>query len=208
MGWWPPATPGTTGFLDASAMAQLFPPRQCGRVLVEDSRGIISHQLNLPSERRWRRNHKLEKCTFFFKEGRERPCRVDICSVAHMDERNTAAIRIESKRLMWLSKRSAVHDKEYHCPNVAFDLPGHSGLQLAEWWQQERSFFQPSYRNAFDSFFLMVCWLIWKERNGRIFEHKFKVAEQLVEDIKEENSIWKTAGFFFSILGVVVFPAV
>uniref|UniRef100_A0A0E0L704 Uncharacterized protein n=1 Tax=Oryza punctata TaxID=4537 RepID=A0A0E0L704_ORYPU len=105
MGWWPPATPGTTGFLDASAMAQLFPPRQCGRVLVEDSRGIISHQLNLPSERRWRRNHKLEKCTFFFKEGRERPCRVDICSVAHMDERNTAAIRIESKRLMWLSKR-------------------------------------------------------------------------------------------------------
>uniref|UniRef100_A0A0E0LH15 Uncharacterized protein n=1 Tax=Oryza punctata TaxID=4537 RepID=A0A0E0LH15_ORYPU len=51
-----------------------------------------------------------------------------------------------------------------------------------------------SYRSIFDSLFALTCWFLWKERNARVFEQKFRSTEQLVCDIKEEILVWKAAG--------------
>lgn len=50
----------------------------------------------------------------------------------------------------------------------------------------------------FDSAFMLICWLIWKERNARIFQHVSKLPEQLAEDIREEIAVFfLEKGFFF-----------
>ncbi|EEE50714.1 hypothetical protein OsJ_30995 [Oryza sativa Japonica Group] len=77
-----------------------------------------------------------------------------------------------------------------------FDLPGRSGEELAVWWQRARSCCRPSYRDAFDSFFMLVCWRIWKERNAQVFDQKEKTVESLVADIKEDVMVWRAAGIF------------
>uniref|UniRef100_A0A0D9WEV7 Uncharacterized protein n=1 Tax=Leersia perrieri TaxID=77586 RepID=A0A0D9WEV7_9ORYZ len=46
---------------------------------------------------------------------------------------------------------------------------------------------------AFDSFFMLVCWRIWKERNARTFQQMCKTAEALVAEIKEEAALWSSA---------------
>uniref|UniRef100_A0A0E0EY43 BTB domain-containing protein n=1 Tax=Oryza meridionalis TaxID=40149 RepID=A0A0E0EY43_9ORYZ len=49
---------------------------------------------------------------------------------------------------------------------------------------------------ALVSLFVMVCWLIWKECNARIFEQRSRTAGQLFSGIREEIMIWKEAGVF------------
>uniref|UniRef100_A0A0E0NA16 Uncharacterized protein n=2 Tax=Oryza TaxID=4527 RepID=A0A0E0NA16_ORYRU len=55
-------------------------------------------------------------------------------------------------------------------------------------------FFRTGYRDIFDIVVALVCWSIWKERNARIFEHRMRTPEHLVDDVKEETLVWKTAG--------------
>jgi hypothetical protein len=62
-------------------------------------------------------------------------------------------------------------------------------------WQL-RCRFQKSYRADFDCAFMLICWLIWKERNARIFQHVSKLPDQLAEDIKDEIAVWRVAGIF------------
>jgi hypothetical protein len=56
--------------------------------------------------------------------------------------------------------------------------------------------FQTRYMTAFDTFFMLVSWLIWKERNIRVFDQRSKTAKHLVADIKEEVAVWRAAGVF------------
>lgn len=49
----------------------------------------------------------------------------------------------------------------------------------------------------FDSAFMLICWLIWKERNARIFQHVSKLPEQLAEDIREEIAVFFLEKGFF-----------
>ncbi|BAD82163.1 cyst nematode resistance protein-like protein [Oryza sativa Japonica Group] len=80
--------------------------------------------------------------------------------------------------------------------NVHFDIPGRLDLSLADWWQLARTRFQTRYSKAFDTFFMLVCWLVWKERNARVFDQKFNTADLLSADIKEEVAVWRAAGIF------------
>lgn len=80
--------------------------------------------------------------------------------------------------------------------NVDFPLPGQAGEGLIGWWMVARCHFRSRYRSNFDSVFALTCWLIWKERNARIFQHKQQTVEQLLEDIKEEVWMWKSGGYF------------
>jgi hypothetical protein len=43
---------------------------------------------------------------------------------------------------------------------------------------------------------MLVCWTVWKERNGRVFDQRSRIPEQLAEAIKEEVLLWKEAGYF------------
>uniref|UniRef100_A0A0D3HWB1 Reverse transcriptase zinc-binding domain-containing protein n=1 Tax=Oryza barthii TaxID=65489 RepID=A0A0D3HWB1_9ORYZ len=67
---------------------------------------------------------------------------------------------------------------------------------LADWWIATRWRFQNTYRTDFDSLFMLICWLIWKERNTRIFQHIAKSVDWLADDINEEIAIWRAAGIF------------
>uniref|UniRef100_A0A0E0CVM4 Uncharacterized protein n=1 Tax=Oryza meridionalis TaxID=40149 RepID=A0A0E0CVM4_9ORYZ len=48
---------------------------------------------------------------------------------------------------------------------------------------------------AFDTLVLLVCWMIWKERNMRVFQNQSRTAGFLFAAIKDEAAIWKEAGF-------------
>lgn len=80
--------------------------------------------------------------------------------------------------------------------NVPFPIPGRSELGLTEWWMQARLRFRHCYRDNFDSVCMLVCWTVWKERNGRVFDQRSRIPEQLAEAIKEEVLLWKEAGYF------------
>ncbi|EEE56168.1 hypothetical protein OsJ_05086 [Oryza sativa Japonica Group] len=77
---------------------------------------------------------------------------------------------------------------------ISFPVSGHEEENLTDWWTNARRFFRTGYRDIFDSVVALICWSLWKERNVRIFEQKVRTPEQLVEDIKEEILVWKTAG--------------
>uniref|UniRef100_A0A0E0GH80 Uncharacterized protein n=1 Tax=Oryza nivara TaxID=4536 RepID=A0A0E0GH80_ORYNI len=48
--------------------------------------------------------------------------------------------------------------------------------------------------SAFDTLVLLVCWMIWKERNTRVFQNQSRTAGFLFGAIKDEAAIWKEAG--------------
>ena len=80
--------------------------------------------------------------------------------------------------------------------NASFPIPADEENTLADWWLATRRCFRISYRTDFDSAFMLICWLIWKERNARIFQHVSKTPDQPAEDIKEEIVVWGLAGIF------------
>uniref|UniRef100_A0A0D9XTB7 Uncharacterized protein n=1 Tax=Leersia perrieri TaxID=77586 RepID=A0A0D9XTB7_9ORYZ len=57
---------------------------------------------------------------------------------------------------------------------------------------------QKCYRAAADTLFLLTCWLLWKERNARVFDHIARTVDNLVEQIKEEIVMWTKAGLFLA----------
>ncbi|BAH94054.1 Os07g0663200 [Oryza sativa Japonica Group] len=80
--------------------------------------------------------------------------------------------------------------------SVDFPIPGQIDCSLIDWWFEARRCFRTGYREIFDAVLMLVCWLIWKERNARIFEQRLRSPEQLVEDIKEEINVWRSAAVF------------
>ncbi|BAS72039.1 Os01g0352000 [Oryza sativa Japonica Group] len=81
--------------------------------------------------------------------------------------------------------------------SASFAIPADEENTLSDWWLATRRRFRTSYRTDFDSAFMLICWLIWKELNARVFQHVSKSPEQLAEDIKQEIAIWRVAGIFF-----------
>ena len=43
---------------------------------------------------------------------------------------------------------------------------------------------------------MLVCWMLWKERNSRIFDHKDCATAQVYRSIRDEMLIWREAGVF------------
>ncbi|BAS93401.1 Os05g0326900 [Oryza sativa Japonica Group] len=91
--------------------------------------------------------------------------------------------------------------------NANFTIPADKNRSLAEWWLTERRRFRTSYRTDFDSAFMLICWVIWKERNARIFQNVSRTHESLEDDITEETAVWRVAGDFLPIWRVITFVA-
>ena len=66
---------------------------------------------------------------------------------------------------------------------------------LSEWWQQTRQALPSTFRRCFDSLVLLTLWMLWKERNRRVFEAMSRTPHQLFLLIKEEADAWIGAGF-------------
>lgn len=44
------------------------------------------------------------------------------------------------------------------------------------------------------SMIMLTIWVLWKERNNRIFKKEERPAERLLTEIRDETTNWKTAG--------------
>lgn len=98
--------------------------------------------------------------------------------------------------LVATSRRRCGELSERRWCNASFQTPADEENTLADWWLATRRCFRISYRTDFDSAFMLICWLIWKERNAKIFQHVSKTLDQPAEDIKEEIAVWGVAGIF------------
>jgi hypothetical protein len=68
-------------------------------------------------------------------------------------------------------------------------------LVLADWWIASRKRIQKLHRKGFDTLLLMVCWMLWNERNSRVFEGVSIEAVRLASLIRDEGRQWVAAGF-------------
>ena len=66
---------------------------------------------------------------------------------------------------------------------------------LAAWWTHSRKRLQKADKKCFDSLVILTSWIIWKERNNRIFDRNQLTVAELVLHIKEEVDVWLLAGF-------------
>lgn len=74
-------------------------------------------------------------------------------------------------------------------------VPAATKFGFAEWWTTSRKRLAAIFRKAFDSFVVLVNWLIWKERNSKVFDRKAVMPWVLSESILTEGRFWGTAGF-------------
>ena len=62
---------------------------------------------------------------------------------------------------------------------------------------------QKADQKCFDSLVILTSWMIWKERNNKIFDRNQLTVVELVLRIKEEADVWLLASFKH----IGVFPA-
>ena len=65
---------------------------------------------------------------------------------------------------------------------------------IAEAWQAAIEATAPQGRHAIKSLLILTCWIIWKERNGRIFNQRRSSVPQLVQTIRDEAREWAFMG--------------
>jgi hypothetical protein len=78
------------------------------------------------------------------------------------------------------------------------------GLQLQEpqentdlerWWTEARKRLRKEDRRGFDTFVLLIAWMLWKQRNARVFgnlERQLSTT-QIIDTVFEEFSLWRAA---------------
>ncbi|PVH61987.1 hypothetical protein PAHAL_3G172600 [Panicum hallii] len=72
--------------------------------------------------------------------------------------------------------------------------PSPVGLSILEWWLLLRQGLSKKQKKGLDTAVMLVSWLIWKERNARIFNGTEQSSSQLIRGILEEGSNWIRAG--------------
>lgn len=65
---------------------------------------------------------------------------------------------------------------------------------LQDWWATSRKQVVKAQCKEFDAFVMLVCWCIWKQRNGRAFGRNDICNEQgIVQIILRERHLWAIA---------------
>ena len=65
---------------------------------------------------------------------------------------------------------------------------------LLAWWLNIRSTLTKEHRKGWDSAVMLVSWIVWKERNARVFSNLERTPLQLLGAIIEEGGNWIQAG--------------
>jgi hypothetical protein len=66
---------------------------------------------------------------------------------------------------------------------------------LADWWMAAQKRFAKLERHCFDSLVVLIFWIIWNERNRRIFYRKARLVEDINALVIEDVGAWFQAGF-------------
>jgi hypothetical protein len=69
-----------------------------------------------------------------------------------------------------------------------FLTPAQEGA-LADWWLRRRKKIFMDHRKGFDSFVVLMVWLIWKERNARVFHGASRTVAQLASSVLDEGRL-------------------
>lgn len=77
---------------------------------------------------------------------------------------------------------------------VDFLIPDDSFLSTEDWWLQARAAIPKPVRRNFDTVIILLHWRVWKERNARIFYQIASSPIRVLDMIKEDVAIWRTAG--------------
>ena len=80
--------------------------------------------------------------------------------------------------------------------NAIFNSLPHNPHHLIffDWWCHSRKRVAKELRKGFDSLVVLVGWLLWKERNQRVFQRNSMTVRDLLSLILEEAKIWTYAG--------------
>ena len=77
----------------------------------------------------------------------------------------------------------------------AIFAPSSDGNSLADWWSSVHKRIAKADRRCFDSTIVLTCWLLWKERNRRTFDHQAHTTADLLTLISDEVVCWCHAGY-------------
>ena len=67
--------------------------------------------------------------------------------------------------------------------------------RLEDWWATRRKQVVKSKRKGFDTLIALICWCLWKQRNGRVFGGARIFNEWgTTKIIFEEQKLWAMAG--------------
>ncbi|WVZ68209.1 hypothetical protein U9M48_017172 [Paspalum notatum var. saurae] len=66
-------------------------------------------------------------------------------------------------------------------------------LSFIDWWLQARKGFDKRSKRGFDSVVLLTVWVIWKERNDRVFRRKASMPWVVLDKVAEEAKLWVLA---------------
>ena len=66
---------------------------------------------------------------------------------------------------------------------------------LVAWWTRARKRIHKDDRQCFDSMVILICWMIWKERNKRTFDRQIRTIHEVLDRVIDEIIAWFQAGF-------------
>ena len=73
--------------------------------------------------------------------------------------------------------------------------PPSDSFSLADWWASARKCLLKDDRRKLDSIIILVSWILWLERNKRVFDRQARSAQQLLSLIADEAVQWGLAGY-------------
>ncbi|WVZ78989.1 LOW QUALITY PROTEIN: hypothetical protein U9M48_026623, partial [Paspalum notatum var. saurae] len=62
-------------------------------------------------------------------------------------------------------------------------------------WALVRKRTAKEFRHGLDAVIILVCWLLWKERNARVFDARASSPHEVLSKILDEARLWDLAGF-------------
>lgn len=116
------------------------------------------------------------------------PCN-PVCSLCHIEQESTVHLMANCSfaRTLW----DLVLD---HC-NLPPSLRPLGVIQsLAGWWQMTTNQLPPHQRKAWCSVVQLTWWILWKERNDRIFRHQAALPPAVFCKFRAELLLWHQAG--------------
>jgi hypothetical protein len=73
--------------------------------------------------------------------------------------------------------------------------PSDRELSLADWWVKAPRDFDKNGRRAFDLAVILICWMLWLERNACVFNRRYQSVAELAAQVLEQVELWISARF-------------